>query len=61
MNEQELKEQIAEIKTDIREIRALVTNLRVDQEGLKVKASMFGLMGGALSAIPVIIAILLKN
>ena len=55
MTDQDLKEQIKEIKEDIREIRQLVTNLRIDQRGLEIKSSLFGLLGGALTIIPVIL------
>ncbi len=61
MTDDNLKEQIAEIKADIREIRQLVTNLRIDQKGLQVKSSLWGLMGGAIAIVPVILMRLLSK
>ena len=61
MNDQELKDQINEIKADIREIRNLVTTLRINQEGLRIKSSLFGLLGGALACVPAALALLFRG
>lgn len=47
-NHNDLKEDIGEIKLDIKEIKTLVTDLRIDNALLKFKSSMWGALSGAL-------------
>lgn len=61
MGEQELKDQLNRLENKLDSIENLVTNLRIEQAGLKVKSSIFGLIGGALIAIPSVVAVLIKG
>lgn len=47
-NHDDLKEDIGEIKIDIKEIKSLITDLRIDNALLKFKSSMWGALSGAL-------------
>ena len=61
MDETDYKERLQRIEDKLDKIGDHVTNLRVEQRGLQIKSSLWGTMGGALSCIPVLIAILFKR